>query len=70
MLTGWTIYEAAGRPVSEVFMTLRRDSHALVENLVARVLEEGVVIELAEGTLLQRRNGSTFPIDDSCRADP
>ncbi|MEP7152304.1 MAG: response regulator, partial [Nitrospira sp.] len=65
LLTGWTIYEAAGRPVSEVFTTLRRDSHALVENPVARVLEEGVVIELAEGTLLQRRNGSTFPIDDS-----
>jgi PAS domain S-box-containing protein len=64
-LTRWTMDEAQGHSVSDVFKTIRRESCEAVENPVARVLEEGVVIELAAGTLLQRKDGTTVPIDDS-----
>lgn len=65
LLTGWTLIEATSRPVSEIFKMLRGDGHTPVENPVSKVLQEGVILELAEGTLLQRKDGTTLPIDDS-----
>ena len=65
LLTGWTLIEAANRPVSEILKMLRGDGHTPVENPVSKVLKEGVILELAEGTLLQRKDGTTFAIDDS-----
>lgn len=65
VLTGWTLSEATGRPVPEIFKTMRGDAHTPVESPVMRVIQEGVVLELAEGTLLQRKDGTTLPIDDS-----
>jgi PAS domain S-box-containing protein len=64
-LTGWTMDEAAGHSVSDVFKTIRHESGTAVANPVARVIEEGIVIELAAGTLLQRKDGTTVPINDS-----
>lgn len=63
LLTGWTLIEAANRPVSEILKMLRGDTP--VENPVSKVLKEGVILELAEGTQLQRKDGTTFAIDDS-----
>ncbi|MEO6543465.1 MAG: ATP-binding protein [Nitrospiraceae bacterium] len=65
LLTGWIFSEATDRPVSEIFQTMRGDAHTPVESPVTRVIQEGVVLELAEGTLLQRKDGTTLPIDDS-----
>ena len=65
LLTGWTLIEATNRPVSEILKMLRGDGHTPVENPVSKVLQEGVILELAEGTLLQRKDGATFAIDDS-----
>lgn len=65
LLTGWTLIEATSRPVSEIFKMLRGDGHTPVENPVSKVLQEGVILELAKGTLLQRKDGTTLPIDDS-----
>ena len=65
VLTGWTLPEAVGRPVSEIFKTIRGDAQTPVESPVKRVIREGVVLELAAGTLLQRKDGTTLPIDDS-----
>ena len=65
LLTGWTFLEATGRPVTEIFKTVRGEAHTPVESPVTRVIQEGVVLELAEGTLLQRKGGTTLPIDDS-----
>ena len=65
ILTGWTSLEATERPVSEIFKTMRGDGQTPVENPVPRVLQEGVILQLAEGTLLQRKDGTTLPIDDS-----
>ena len=41
------------------------ETHAVVENPIARVLAEGRVAGLANHTLLWRRDGSPVPIDDS-----
>ncbi len=65
VLTGWTLPEATGRPVSEIFQTMRGDPLTPVESPVTKVIQEGVVLELAEGTLIQRKDGTTVPIDDS-----
>lgn len=65
LLTGWSFLEATDRPLSEIFQTIRGDAHMPVESPVTRVIQEGVVLELAEGTLLQRKDGTTLPIDDS-----
>lgn len=65
VLTGWTLPEATGRPVPEIFKTMRGDAHTPVESPVTKVIQGGVVLELAEGTLLQRKDGTTLPIDDS-----
>ena len=65
VLTGWTSLEAINRPVSEIFKTMRGDAHTPVESPVMKVIQGGVVLQLAEGTLLQRKDGTTLPIDDS-----
>jgi two-component system, cell cycle sensor histidine kinase and response regulator CckA len=65
VLTGWTSLEAIDRPVSEIFKTMRGDTHIPVESPVMKVIQGGVVLQLAEGTLLQRKDGTTLPIDDS-----
>ena len=65
VLTGWTLPEATGRPVPEIFKTMRGDAHTPVESPVTKVIQGGVVLQLAEGTLLQRKDGTTLPIDDS-----
>ena len=64
-LTGWTRQDAIGRPLGEVFRIVNEDSRQIVESPVARALREGVVVGLANHTLLVSRDGSERPIDDS-----
>jgi PAS domain S-box-containing protein len=64
-LTGWTAEEAAGRPLDEVFRIVNEQTRAPAENPVARALREGVVVGLANHTLLLSRTGAETPIDDS-----
>jgi PAS domain S-box-containing protein len=63
--TGWTLPEAAARPVTEVFHIINEYTREEVECPVVKVLREGVVIGLANHTLLVRRDGAEVPIDDS-----
>ncbi|MEO7862644.1 MAG: response regulator, partial [Nitrospirales bacterium] len=65
LLTGWTSLQTLGLPVTEIFKTVRGDAHTPVESPVTRVIQEGVVLGLADGTLLQRKDGANVPIDDS-----
>jgi PAS domain S-box-containing protein len=60
-LTGWTQAEALGRPLKEVFRIVNKYTHAEVENPVQRVLREGVVVGLANHTLLIARDGRECP---------
>jgi len=64
-LTGWKGNEASGRPLEEVFHIINEESRNPVENPVSRVLREGIVIGLANHTLLIARDGSEIPIADS-----
>ena len=64
-LTGWTSTEARSRRLDEVFRIIAEDSGATVESPVTHVLREGVVVGLANHTLLIRRDGTRIPIEDS-----
>jgi len=64
-LTGWTQEEAAGRPLAEVFRIVNEETRQPVEDPVARVLQEGTVVGLANHTLLVARDGREIPIADA-----
>jgi PAS domain S-box-containing protein len=64
-LTGWTMTEARGEHANTVFRIRDETRHAVVENPVEKVLKEGVIAELANHTLLVRKDGTEIPIDDS-----
>ena len=64
-LTGWTDEEAHGRPITEVFRIVNEGTRAEVENPVTRVLQEGVVVGLANHTVLVGKDGAERPIADS-----
>jgi PAS domain S-box-containing protein len=64
-LTGWSADEALGKRLHEVFSIVNEHSRAAVDSPVDRVLREGVVVGLANHTLLVARNGSETPIADS-----
>jgi PAS domain S-box-containing protein len=63
-LTGWSQDDARGRPLDEVFRIVGAD-HLPAENPVARVLEQGTLAGRANHTILIRRDGAEFPIEDS-----
>ena len=64
-LTGWTVAEARGRPIEEVFRIINKETREAVASPVERVLREGVVVGLANHTLLIARDGAERPIADS-----
>lgn len=64
-LTGWTQAEARGRPLMEVFRIVNEETGEAVEDPASRVMREGVVVGLANHTLLIAREGTERPIADS-----
>jgi PAS domain S-box-containing protein len=64
-LTGWTLNKAKHKPLKEVFNIVNEQTRREVENPVSRVLKEGMVIGLANHTILRRKDGTEIPIDDS-----
>ena len=66
VLTGWTTAEASGRPLAEVFCILDARTRRKADNPVARVLTEGVSVELSHHTALIARGGAEHQIADSC----
>ncbi len=64
-LTGWSTEEAAGRPLREVFNIVHETTRAPAANPVDRVLREGVVVGLANHTILVAKDGTERAIDDS-----
>jgi PAS domain S-box-containing protein len=64
-LTGWKADEAVGRPLDEVFHIINEQTRQPAVNPVERVLREGVVVGLANHTVLVARDGSERPIADS-----
>lgn len=64
-LTGWSIEDALGRHVADVFPIFHEKTRAPAENVIERVLREGKVLALANHTILIRRDGGEIPIEDS-----
>ncbi|MFN7036190.1 MAG: GAF domain-containing protein, partial [Bellilinea sp.] len=64
-LTGWTEAEAQGKALEDIFRIINEETRQPAENPAERVLREGVVLGLANHTLLIRRDGSEVPIADS-----
>ncbi len=64
-LTGWTLDEAAGLPLDTVFQIVNEETRRPVENPATRALREGLVVGLANHTLLIAKDGTERPIDDS-----
>ena len=64
-LTGWSRDDALGQPLDRVFNIVNEVTRQPVENPATRALREGVVVGLANHTLLIKKDGQECPIDDS-----
>lgn len=64
-LTGWKEQDTVGKTLEEVFHIVNEETGKEVESPVKRVLKEGVVVGLANHTVLIAKDGTKLPIDDS-----
>ena len=64
-LTGWSLDAAQGQALDRVFLIVNEDSRQPVVSPALRALREGVVVGLANHTLLIDKAGNEHPIDDS-----
>jgi PAS domain S-box-containing protein len=64
-LTGWNQAEAEGQPLPTVLMIVNEQTRQPVESPAGKALREGVIVGLANHTVLIARDGSEHPIDDS-----
>jgi PAS domain S-box-containing protein len=65
-LTGWSVDDARGVRMTEVFRIFNAKTRAAAEDPVDRALREGVVVGLANHTTLVARDGTERQIADSC----
>lgn len=64
-LTGWATAEAQGLPLTTVFRIENEETRIEVENPALRALRDGVIVGLANHTVLIAKDGTERPIDDS-----
>jgi diguanylate cyclase (GGDEF)-like protein/PAS domain S-box-containing protein len=64
-LTGWPAEEALGQSLDAVLPLISEASRQPVANTAARCLTEGRSVDLEDGVLLLRRDGTEVPIGDS-----
>jgi PAS domain S-box-containing protein len=64
-LTGWSQEDAAGKAISEVFVVKNEFTGLAAEIPVEKVIREGVVVNLANHTVLRGKDGRETPIEDS-----
>ncbi len=64
-LTGWSSQEGVGRPLAEVFRVIGEQSRQPAADPARLVLEQSLVVGLANHTLLIARDGTERAIDDS-----
>ena len=64
-VTSWSVAEAVGKPLREVFRIVNEYTRTTVDDPVAKVLQTGLIVGLANHTILLRRDGTEVPIDDS-----
>ena len=64
-LTAWTMADAAGRPLQDIFVIVNEESRHPVDSPVDKVFREGGICGLANHTILIAKDGREIPIDDS-----
>lgn len=64
-LTGWRKEEAKGKDLREIYIIEDENSGEKVENPVEKILKHGVIIGLANHTVLTTKDNRKIPIDDS-----
>lgn len=64
-LTGWSLDDALSHPSAEVFAIADEESGEPIQSPVARVLETGSFVALADHPVLTARDGTRRPIDAS-----
>lgn len=64
-LTAWTEADARGESLETVFKIINEETRNSVENPVIKVLREGLIVGLANHTLLISKDGKEIPIADS-----
>ena len=63
--TGWSARDAVGQDLQSGFHIVNETTRTEVENPAVRALRDGVIVGLANHTILIARDGSERPIDDS-----
>ena len=64
-LTGFTLKEAKGKLIDEIFKIFNSSTKEEVATPIKKVLEEGIIVGLANGTGLRSKDGSIYIIEDS-----
>jgi len=64
-ITGWSLDEATGRPLHDVFYIVNEISRQRIESPVERCLKEQRIIEFNERLMLLNRDGQEYFIEDS-----
>ena len=64
-MTGWTCAEAIGKPLTEVFYIVNEYTRKPCENPVEKVLKTGLIVELANHTMLITRDNREIILADS-----
>jgi PAS domain S-box-containing protein len=64
-LTGWKLEEAQGQSLRRVFNIMNEQTRETVENPALRAIHEGLIVGLANHTVLIAKDGTEMPIDDS-----
>ncbi|HEY7887759.1 MAG TPA: PAS domain S-box protein [Steroidobacteraceae bacterium] len=64
-VTGWSSADARNQPFERIFHIVNEHTGKPVEHPVAKVLETGGIVGLANHTVLIARDGRRIPIDDS-----
>ena len=65
VMTGWSTFEAAGRPMAEVFQIVDATSRETIANPMELAVGRDRTEHLPANTLLIRRDGFETPIEDS-----
>lgn len=64
-LTGWSKAEATGVPLTQVFNIVNETTRLPVENPASKALAHGIIVGLANHTILIAKDGTERAIDDS-----
>ena len=64
-LTGWDHQDAVGKPFEEVFNIINEETRKKCDSPIKRVIQSGIIIGLANHTVLVSKYGAEYSIADS-----